>query len=77
MFCFGYLGVGDVPRFVKVFLDDLEASALALSCAGKQVVMISVDCCYINNDLVAKYLAAIHQATGLLEEHIFVAATHT
>ena len=75
------LGIGVdgyyIPRFAKGFLDDLEASALALSYAGKKIVMISVDCCLMGSELTKKYLAAIEQATNLLKENIFITATHT
>ena len=41
------LGIGMagyyIPRYAKGFLDDLEASALALSLEGKTVLLISVD----------------------------------
>ncbi|MBE5869302.1 MAG: hypothetical protein E7293_10190 [Lachnospiraceae bacterium] len=75
------LGIGIcgyyVPRFAKGILDDLEAGALALSCAGKQILMISVDCCGIDGGLVKRYCAAIAQNTGVPEENIFLAATHS
>ena len=75
------LGIGVsgyyIPRFAKGFLDDLEASALALSCAGKQLVIISVDCCIIQTDLATEYLVAIEKGTGISRENIFLAATHT
>ena len=66
-----------VPRYGKGFLDDIEASALALSCGGKQIVLISVDICGIATELVHRYTAEIEQALGLPKEHIFLAATHS
>jgi len=75
------LGIGIdgyyVPRFAKGILDDLEASALALSCAGKKLVLISVDNLGINLDLVEAYCEAIEQATGVLKDNIFLSATHS
>lgn len=75
------LGIGVsgyyIPRFAKGFLDDLEAGALTISCAGKQIVLISVDNCGINTELVKRYCAAIEQATGLCGENIFLGATHS
>jgi len=75
------LGIGVagyyIPRYAKGFLDDLEASALVLSCAGKQIALISVDCCNIKTDLAEQYLVTISQATGLPKENIFMTATHT
>lgn len=75
------LGIGVdgyyVPRFAKGILDDLEAGALALSCAGKQIVLISVDNLGINLNLVEEYCEAIQAATGVLKENIFLSATHS
>jgi len=75
------LGIGIdgyyIPRFAKGFLDDLEASALALSCEAQKIVMISVDCCLIENELVKKYSESIEEATGLSKESIFMSASHT
>lgn len=75
------LGIGIdgyyVPRFAKGFLDDLEASALALSCKDKTLVLISVDNCGIDEELGLSYCAAIESATGLPKENIFLSATHT
>ncbi len=75
------LGIGVcgyyIPRFAKGFLDDLEASALVLSCAGKQIALISVDNCGIDMELVDRYRDGIEQATGLPRENIFLAATHS
>ena len=75
------LGIGVcgyyVPRFAKGFLDDLEASALALSCEDKQIVLISVDNCQIDTEIIKRYRTAIEQATGILKEHVIITATHT
>ena len=53
------LGIGVsgyfVPRYAKGFLDDLKAKALALSCDGKNILLISVDSCEIYTDLVKKF----------------------
>ena len=66
-----------VPRFAKGFLDDLEANALALACAGRRILMISVDCCGIEANLSRRYRRAIAEATDLPAENIFLSATHT
>lgn len=75
------LGIGVcgyyVPRFAKGILDDLEASALLLSCGKKQIVLISVDCCGIDLELVTRYCTDIEQATGVPAENIFLSATHS
>ncbi len=66
-----------VPRFAKGFLDDMEASALALSLDGKQIVMISVDIGEIVTPLVKRFSAAIEEKTGLSRNNIFMTATHS
>lgn len=75
------LGIGVhgyyVPRYAKGFLDDLEAHAVALSCADETVLMISVDLCLIDNKSFAKLAAGISKASGLPKEKIFMSATHT
>ena len=75
------LGIGVcgyyVPRFAKGFLDDLEASALAVSCGEKLLVLISVDNCQIDTEIINRYRTAIEQAAGILKEHIIITATHT
>lgn len=75
------LGIGVygyyVPRYASGFLDDLEASALALSCGDKPVLIINVDNCGIKTDVVKRYLTAISKASGILAENIFMSCTHT
>ena len=70
------LGIGVygyyVPRYASGFLDDLEASALALSCGDKPVLIINVDNCGIKTDVVKRYLTAISKASGILAENIFI-----
>ncbi len=75
------LGIGIrgyfVPRFAKGFLDDLEAHALALSCGGETILMISVDTCTIEGERYGQYLDKISKASGIAREKIFISATHT
>ncbi len=75
------LGIGVsgyyVPRYAKGFLDDLEASVLALQCGEEQVVLISVDTCGIVSELVKHYCEAVEHETGIPKENILLAATHT
>lgn len=75
------LGIGVagyyVPRFARGFLDDLEASALALSCGDTRVVLISVDCIGIDADQGKVFRKAIEQETGISWDQIFLSATHT
>ncbi len=66
-----------VPRFAKGFLDDLSASALAISKDGVDILLISVDQCLMKNEICDRYIAAISEATGVLKENIFISSTHT
>ena len=66
-----------VPRFASGILDELEASALALECDGRRVLLISVDVCGIEAKLSRRYREAIAQAAGVSPEDIFLSATHT
>ena len=75
------LGIGIegyyVPRFAKGFLDDLEASALALDCGGKQILMINADQIGFPTAISVRYRTAIAEATGIAFENIFLACSHT
>ena len=75
------LGIGMmgyyIPRYAKGFLDDLEASALALSLAEKTILLVSVDTCLIETYLCERYCAKIEEATGVPKENVFLSATHT
>ena len=75
------LGIGIVgyyvPRFAKGFLTDLEVRALALADKDKQIVMLSIDNCFIPNDICNKYRENIEKATGLKYDNIFMSSTHT
>ena len=54
------LGIGMmgyyIPRYAKGFLDDLEASALALTLGAQTVLLISVDTCLIFTEDCKVYL---------------------
>ena len=75
------LGIGImgyyIPRYAKGFLDDLEASALALSLGEKTILLVSVDICLIETYLCDRYCAQIEEATGVPKENVFLSATHT
>ena len=75
------LGIGVhgyfVPRFAKGFLDDLEASALALSCGGSPVLLISADLCLMSVENNNRFRAAIAKTSGISMENIFFTCTHT
>ena len=66
-----------ISRYAKGFLDDLEASALALELGETKVLMLSVDMCNIRPELAKSIREAIAGATGVPEEQILIHATHT
>ena len=66
-----------IPRYVKGYLDDLTASALALRCKDNTVIMISIDNCGINSEIIAKMAEEISAATGVASDHLFISCTHT
>ena len=88
-FCAGYasvninppLGIGMlgyfVPRYAKGFLDDLTASALALSKNGKTFLILSVDNCSIRTEMVKRCTARIEKDAGIPASNIFITSTHT
>ena len=75
------LGIGVhgyfVPRFAKGYLDDLEASALALSCGESPVLLISADLCLMSVENNTRFCTAISKASGIPVENIFFTCTHT
>ena len=66
-----------IDRFAKGFLDDLLASAMALKCGDKTVLMIAVDNCLINTPIADGYRQQIAEATGVSADDIFICASHT
>ena len=75
------LGIGMlgyyIPRYAKGFLDDLEASALALSLGDETVLLVSVDACLIFTEMCDQYLMRIEEATGISHKNIFLSCSHT
>ena len=75
------LGIGIsgyyISRLAKGFLDDLQASCLALSLNDSTVLIINVDQMGIMPDGAAKYRHAIAKGTGICFDNIFVTCTHT
>ena len=63
------LGIGIagyyVPRYAKGFLDDLEASALALSCGESRVLLICVDHLGIKKEQIDRFQEAISNCSGV------------
>lgn len=66
-----------VPRFAKGILDDIEASALALECNGRTVIMLSIDNGGIDTDTVFAISEAVEKRCGVSKSEVFVSATHT
>ena len=66
-----------IDRFAKGFLDDLLASAMALRCGEKTILMIAVDNCLIKTHIADGYRRSIAEATGVAAENIFLCASHT
>lgn len=75
------LGIGIagyyVPRFAKGFLDDIEVSALVLSCKEKNIVLIAADNLGIDEIIFHTYCEAIERETQVPSENIFLSASHT
>lgn len=75
------LGIGIsgyyVPRLAKGFLDDLQASCLALSLNGNTVLLLNVDHLGLMPRESALYRRAISEATGVAFENLFLTATHS
>jgi len=75
------LGIGIsgyyIPRFVKGYLDDLQASCLALSVSGNTVLLISVDHLGLQKADTVRYRQQIAAATGVPFENLFISATHS
>ncbi len=66
-----------IVRLADGILDDLEVNVLALQCGDVKTLLVSADLCSIENDLSAFYRKNISEATGVPEENIIIAATHT
>ena len=67
-----------VPRFAQGYLDDLQASALAMQHGEKeQAILISIDHLGLNANTINRYRAAIEKATGVKAENLYITATHT
>ena len=75
------LGIGVcgyyVPRFAKGFLDDLEASALALGCGEAPILLVSIDSCEMTVEISNRFRSAISSASGIPATSIFLTCTHT
>lgn len=66
-----------VPRYAEGVLDELEINALALACGDTKAVLLTVDHCGIERSIIADYVGAISERTGLPKECILIHATHS
>ena len=66
-----------IERKVEGVLDELEATAVAVSCSEDKAVLVSVDICELDGEDTARIREAVCKATGISEECIFIHATHT
>lgn len=57
--------------------DRIFARALALEIESQRVILIACDLLALDAPYVAAARAAIHDATGILEDHILISCTHT
>lgn len=65
------------PRFAESILDDLELNVLALEAGETRILLISIDNCEIYGDVLDTYRRYVSEATGVPEDAIFIASTHT
>ena len=66
-----------VPRYASSVLDELEASALALSTGFAPVLLVSVDLCHIERKMSERFRHRMADAAGIPFDNIFLACTHT
>ena len=66
-----------IDRFAEGFLDDLLASAMALKCGEKTILMLAVDNCLIKTSVADGYRRKIAEATGVDGDCVFICASHT
>ena len=64
-------------RLADGILDDIEANALALQYNDNIVLLISIDNCGIEQQLLTYYRQKISEATKVPMENIVISATHT
>ena len=66
-----------LDRYGKGFIDDLEASAIAVNSGDKTALIISVDNGGFQQTVIEKFLTAINDATKVDKDYIFISATHS
>jgi len=75
------LGIGIrgyyIRRVAKGILDELEASAMALSCGNTPTLLVSIDHCGIEADFCNRFRTSMSKAANIPAENILLTATHT
>ena len=66
-----------LERLGSDFIDDLMASAIALSDGDKTALVISVDNGGFKQSVIKRFAGSISSATGVSEDGIFISATHS
>jgi hypothetical protein len=66
-----------VPRVVEGILDDLHASAVAVSLGNTRTLLISLDLLQMKTYIANKYREAISKATGIPMAAIYIHCQHT
>lgn len=64
------------PRYAEGVRDELELSALAVSCGETRALLISLDILEIRRDTALEYKAHISEVTGIPTDCIYLHATH-
>ena len=63
-------------RYAEGTLDELELSALAVSCGGTTALLISMDVIRMPREIALNYKAHISEVTGVPTDCIYLHATH-
>ncbi len=66
-----------VPRFAEGVISDLKVIAFVLSTPNNTAVVLSLDLCMIESELIDKIKNSIKESTGIKESNIIITATHT
>ncbi len=66
-----------IPRFAEGFLDSLTATALAMKCGDKTILLLAFDNCMMDTYIMDVYRKDIAQATGLAVKDVVINISHT
>jgi len=76
-----HLGIGVFgyykPRYATGYLDELKATAVALTMGEKKIILLSVDTCEIKEGPDRRFRTAVSEATGVDYENVFLHSIHT